>query len=179
MYLSSHILGFFNRAYLIFKNLEIKSLQLDTLGYLLSDHALVLFSFSEFESVYIESCSLYASNNRDTWGLISQSLEIQSFSSVIDFFEFSERLERSIQHISIEANYLKLNFLNLSLPELLKFSLTDKFGKSLQILSYASGFISDNRDLSIFDTVDAVGSIKKMISQLKSFKVSKSDNIHK
>lgn len=176
-YISSHVLGLFTRAYRIFKTLEIKSLQLDTLGYLLSDHALELFSFPECESMYIESSSLYASNNRDTWGLISQSLEDQSFSSVIDFYEFSEKLEKSIQHVAIETNFIKLNIIKLSIPDLLKLSTSDKITRSLELISSTSGCISDNRDLKIFDTIDATGNLKKVLNQLKKFKVRELEKI--
>lgn len=172
MYNVFYFVGFFNRAYRNFKNLEIKCLQLDTLGYLLFDHALNLFSLSECETMYVESSSLYSSNRRDTWNLLCQSLENQSFSSVLDFYDFSDRLEKSMQHLSVEANHIKLNILNLSLQDLINYATTDKFSKTIEVLSFASENISDNRDLSIFDTIDAAGNLKAVLKQLNFFKVS-------
>lgn len=168
---NSYYLGMFSRAYKNFKSLEIKCLQLDTLGYLLSDCALSLFAFSEYDSFYNESSSLYDSNRRDTYGLICQSLENQSFISVIDFYDFFNRLERSIQHISIETNLLKLSIVKTPLCKLLKLLASERTEKSLKILAYAWGNITDNRDFNIFETIDPSRNLKKLLDSLLIFKV--------
>ena len=64
------------------------------------DHSLNLFALTECEILCSESMQLYSSNRRDTWGLLCQSLENQAFISVIDFYDFYNRLEKSVQHIS-------------------------------------------------------------------------------
>lgn len=165
------MLGNFNRSYKIFKSLEIKCLQLDTLGYLISDHALNFLAFAEYEAIYTESSSLYGSNRRDTWGLICQSLENQSYVSALDFCDFYNRLERSIQHICIETNYIKMNIAKLQLNNLIAFFTSDKIAKSLKTLYYASGTIADNRDYKIFDTIDATGNLKENIKKMSDFVV--------
>ena len=165
-------LGQFYRAFRTFKHLEIKCLQLDTLGYLIFDHALNLFAFSECESLCTESIQLYSSNRHDTWGLLCQSLENQSFISVIDFYDFYNRLERSIQNISTETNFIKMKIFKLNFQELMDFMSSDRALKSLNTLYYSFGSTFDNRDTSIFDTVDASGNLKNCLLNLNFFNVS-------
>lgn len=137
----------------------------------MSDHALNLFAFSECEILCSESIQLYSSNRRDTWGLLCQSLENQSFTSVVDFYDFYNRLEKSVQHISIENNFIKMKISKLGIKELTAFAASDRALKSLKVLSYSSGITFDNRDTSIFDTVDAAGNLKKCILNLNYFNV--------
>ena len=164
-------LGRFNCSHKLFKNLEIKCLQLDTLGYLISDNALNFLALAECESFCNESSSLYGSNRRDTWALICQSLENQSFISALDFCEFYNRLERSIQHICTETNYVKINILKLPLNDLIRIFSSERMTKSLKILSYSSEKYIDNRDYKIFDTIDVTGNLKNNIKNLSEFKV--------
>lgn len=141
------------------------------MGYLISDHALNFLALTECESFCNESSSLYGSNRRDTWTLICQSLENQSFVSALDFCEFYNRLERSIQHICSETNYVKLNILKLALNDLIKSFSSERMMKCLKILSYASEQHFDNRDYKIFETIDVTGNLKNIIKSLSGFKV--------
>lgn len=136
------------------------------------DHALNLFAFQESESLCSAAYQLYFSNRRDTWGLLCQSLENQSFISVIDFYDFYNRLERSVQNISAETNFIKLKILKLDFNELKTFLTSDRAVLSLKILSYSFCSTFDNRDSSIFDTVDASGNLKCSILNLNYFNVS-------
>ena len=167
-----NFLGQFDRAYKTFKHLEIKCLQLDTLGYLILDHALNLFAFSEYELLCSESMQLYSSNRRDTWGLLCQSLENQSFTSVVDFYDFYNRLERSVQNIANETNFIKMKIVKLGLNDLMNFVASDRASKSLNILSYSFSATVDNRDTSIFDSVDATGNLKNCLLNLNYFNVN-------
>ena len=142
------------------------------MGYLISDHALNFLAVSECESICKESSSLYGSNSRDTWTLICQSIENQSFISALDFCEFYDRLDKSIQHICYETNYIELNIIKLSFNDLIDFFSSDRIAKSLKILSLASESFSDNRDFKIFDTIDATGKLKDNIKNLNEFKVN-------
>ena len=135
------------------------------------DNALALFALEECESLLIESSCLYDSNRRDTWELLCQSLENQTFSSVINFHDFYDRLERSIQHISVEMNYIKFHILKMSFDDLIKFLSSDRTAKSLKIMLYSNNNFVDNRDLGIFDTIDASGNVKKLLDKLNQFKV--------
>ena len=137
----------------------------------MSDHALNFLAIAECESLCMESSSLYGSNRRDTWDLICQSLENQSYISALDFCDFYNRLERSIQHICIEANYIKMNIAKLPLNEIIPFFTSDKIAKSLKTLHYASGIIADNRDYKIFDSIDPTGNLKENIKNLSDFVV--------
>lgn len=141
------------------------------MGYLILDHALNLFAFSDCESLCAESAQLYSSNRRDTWGLLCQSLENQAFTSVIDFYDFYNQLERSIQNIATETNFIKMNICKLNFSELLDFASSDRALKAFNILSYSFGSTFDNRDVSIFDTVDATGNLKQCLMSLNFFKV--------
>jgi hypothetical protein len=138
----------------------------------MSDHALNFLSIAECESLCTESSSLYESNRRDTWALICQSLENQSYISALDFCDFYNRLERSIQHICIETNFIKTNVAKLPLNDLISFFTSDKITKSLKILSYAPGLIADNRDYKIFDTIDVTGNLKESIENMNEFVVT-------
>lgn len=163
--------GCFNRSYKIFKNLEIKCVQLDTLGYLISDHALSFLALTECDSFCSDSLSLYNSNRRDTWGLICQSLENQSFTSALDFCEFYNRLEKSIQHICVETIFVKMNIVKSPLNDLINMFSSERMMKSLKVLSYATECFKDNRDYKIFDSIDATGNLSDNIRNLNEFKV--------
>jgi hypothetical protein len=169
--INSKFLGLIHSAYRNFKSLDIKSLQLDTLGYLILDHSLNLGELSVFESVYNESSALYASNIRDTWGFLCQSIEDQSFESAIDFHSFYIRLETSIQNISTETSKLKLNIAKLSNCELINFCCSSKCDRTLKVLSFAFGKIFDNRDMNIFDTIDPSGNLKGILLNLCNFDI--------
>ena len=105
-------------------------------------------------------------------GLLCQSLENQSFISVIDFYDFYNRLERSIQNISTETNFIKMKIFKLNFQELMDFMSSDRALKSLNTLYYSFGSTFDNRDTSIFDTVDASGNLKNCLLNLNFFNVS-------
>jgi hypothetical protein len=166
------ILGQFGPAFKYFKGLDIKCIQIDTLGYLLSDSVISMLALSECESIYSESNSLYMSNRRETWGLICQSIENNFFSSAIDFYDFFCRLESSVQFASNELMMLKYNFIKLSLPAFTDYIFSPRFKKACKILEKVSSSFVDNRDFSIFDTVDPTGRLKSMTDDFATFSVS-------
>lgn len=151
-----------------FDKLEIKCMQLDTLGYLMSDLAPIFLNFKSCKEVCRNSFNLYSSNRRDTWNLISQSLDNSSFISVLDFCEFSLRLENSLQYLSTDVLSLKTAILSTPIKDL---DLSDEAIKNCvaHLMKQQDRKIADNRDTKIFDSIDPCGHLTTLVRRLISF----------
>ena len=151
----------------IFDQLEIKCLQLDTLGYLITELAPLFADFDSIKSICKSAQSLYESNNRDTWNLISQSLDNGSIISVLDFCEFSARLERSLQSVAFDVANVKSLIMKTPLSSLAKDSATvstlDRLRKAM------SQELVDNRDFKVFNSIDACGNMLEFVKRFTFF----------
>ncbi len=156
----------------IIEQLEIKCLQLDTLGYLITELAPVFLDFSAIKSFFKEAQSLYESNNRETWNLISQSLDNGAIVSVLDFYEFSNRLERSLQSAAFDAANLNSLLMIQSRSSLIQDSSVQAIVERLQ--KALSLNLLDNRDFKVFNSIDACGNLLKLV---KNFAVFETNNV--
>lgn len=81
----------------IFKSLDIKSIQMDILGYLVFDW----ISVTSYPKHVIENCismlSIYSSNEKDTPTMLAKAFQNGSFSQTADFVDFYIRLSNSLQ----------------------------------------------------------------------------------
>lgn len=155
----------------IFDILEIKCMQLDTLGYLMSEIAPVFLQLEYCKQFCKNSYNLYLSNRRDTWNLISQSLDSSSFISVLDFYEFSLRLENSLQYLSTDVLALKTAILSNPVKDL---NLSDKSIQSsvTRLQKQQNQKYVDNRDFKIFYSIDPCGRLAKLVALLTGFKLN-------
>lgn len=144
-----------------FKALDIKQLQIDTLSYVLSDH-LIELGDPHADVFFQESYLIYDDSRTSSWSLLAEAFSRESYHNVVEFYEFSRRLEYSIQAVacicgSIRFELLNRNFeiisdylMNLKPEELL---LDEEFIKNL----------ADNRDRDVFDFCDHSGRAKELL----------------
>jgi len=83
----------------VFRHLDIKQIQVDSLSYLISDHLLNLGNVNDCEVFFHESFFLYDDNRTQTLAGIGESCIKQLYSRIPEFYELFIRLEHSIQSV--------------------------------------------------------------------------------
>lgn len=105
----------------LFKDLDIKQIQLDTLSYLVSDHLISLINLENSDLFFHESFFVYEDSRTQSWNLICESLLRDNYTNIAEFFEFSQKLEHSIQAVSCIVNTIRLELLTKSLNDVFSY----------------------------------------------------------
>ena len=105
----------------LFKDLDIKQIQLDTLSFLISDHLLNLVNLEHSDMFFHESFFIYEDSRTQSWNLICESLMRDNYSTISEFFEFSRKLEHSIQAVSCIVNTIRLELLTKSFNDVFSY----------------------------------------------------------
>ncbi|RUS28495.1 N-acetyltransferase B complex non catalytic subunit-domain-containing protein, partial [Jimgerdemannia flammicorona] len=152
------ILGVFNRALDIYKTMDIKHVQHDTLSHYLTDRSHTLGFFDQAREMLSESLAIYRSNDVETPEMVVKAYQFATFSKIQEFIEFRTRLENSLQHALVNITILRL--------ETLKQSFTVKnalqFYQELDVaeIKYDDEYLktrSDNRDFSVMLSCNPAG----------------------
>lgn len=146
----------------IFRSLDIKQLQLDTLAYLISDHLIELGDLEHAEIFLHESFFIYDENRTQSWSLIAEAISRSSYANVPEFFEFARRLEYSIQAVACICGTIRHELLTRDLQTLSNYL----EGLKSEELIFDDDFmknLSDNRDRDIIEFVDPAGVVKKVL----------------
>lgn len=151
----------------IFEQLEIKCLQLDTLGYLITELGPLFANLDKAKSTCNAAFALYDSNTRDTWNLILQSLDNGSIISVLDFCEFSNRLEHSLQAEAFDCAYLESLLLTVDAPSLANDPVCTTILERIRKKAFNSSI--DNRDFRVYNSIDACGNLLNLAKRLVIF----------
>jgi hypothetical protein len=147
----------------MFRLLDVKCLQLDTLGYLIIDHIIYSANFEQCREIIQESLSFYNNAARDGWCFVEKALDEGNITAFIDIYDLSQRLECSLQRFATSGQNIRLVLLESSAVDALS-------GIQKQIhsaSSYPSKF-SDNRDRKILRTIDPAGSLERLVNGLES-----------
>lgn len=153
----------------LFRSLEIKQLQLDTLAYLISDHLLELGDFEHAELFFHESFYIYDENRTQSWSLIAEAFSRGSYSNVPEFYEFARRLEYSMQAVACICGTIRTELMTKDL-EMIASYLEGLKSDELLFDSEFMANLSDNRDRDVVDFVDHVGVIRvKVLNKLPTF----------
>jgi hypothetical protein len=153
----------------LFRSLDVKQLQLDTLAYIISDHLLELGDLEHAELFFHESFFIYDENRTQSWSLIAEAFSRGSFSNVPEFYEFARRLEYSLQAVACICGTIRTELLTKDLEVVASYL----EGLKPDDLLFGDEFmlnLSDNRDRDVMDFVDHAGVVKsKILNQLPTF----------
>lgn len=145
-------LGVSKAAHRIYELLDIKHMQLDSLGYLQCWPLLLTGQYQLASQLYDTTIKFFTSNHKDSADHLAFSYKFGSFLKISEFVEFRDRLNNSL-HNSLVAVEKKL----------LEIFHTSSFQKTLAVATQVemvakekvdwSRFV-DNRDFSVYWTAD-------------------------
>ncbi|KAJ1539937.1 N-alpha-acetyltransferase 25, NatB auxiliary subunit, partial [Cladochytrium tenue] len=92
-----HVFGAYHRIAEVVASLEIKNIMNDSVSYVFSDDIEYVAPFDQALATFLRGLTIYSSNTRETPEMIIQAFKFASFSKILDFLDFEERLERSLQ----------------------------------------------------------------------------------
>ena len=155
----------------IFRTLDIKQIQLDTLAYLLSDHLLDLGDLTHAEAFFHEAFFIYDDNRSNSWSLLADAFGRGAYAQVPELYRFAQRLEHSIQAVACILGTIRIELLRPKQTlEQLGAYLT---GLRADELLFEDKFIPelcDNRDRSVVDFCDVAGTVReRLLDSLHSF----------
>lgn len=98
--------GYLWRAVQLQKELKLKNIQLDTLGYLTSHDRLSL-SHLDLAEEWLRQCDIYEANRRETADMTVLSFQQGTYMQAISFFELKQRLQTSISRLLNEVEQMR------------------------------------------------------------------------
>lgn len=146
----------------LFRSLNIKQLQLDTLAFLISDHILELGDLQHAETFFHESFYIYDENRMSSWSLIAETLSRGSYANAPEFYEFARRLEYSMQAVACICGTIKTEMITKDVEDIS----TYLAGLKAEELIFDAKFIknlSDNRDRDVLEFADHGGSVRRRL----------------
>lgn len=150
-----HILGCTLGAHKIYEALDIKHVQLDSMGYLHCAHLANSGVPSISKPLYDQTLKFFTQSYKDSLEYLAMSYKFGSFSKLQEFMDFREKLSNSLHYslISVEALLLEITCLNgtHSLNEQQLANM--KIGPSEDRTKYHE--LCDNRDLDVIVRWDA------------------------
>ncbi|KAI9304004.1 N-acetyltransferase B complex non catalytic subunit-domain-containing protein [Cunninghamella echinulata] len=153
-------LGVYSRTFAIYKTMDIKQIQFDTMLHYYTDRLISLGCFNDLESYFYESLSIYRSNDVETPDMQVQAYKFGTFSKIQEFNEFRSRLDTSLQKSITKAELVRINALNATFQakygvqhfqelDTSIYKLDDNYMKSL----------SDNRDFKVMMNCNPKGQL--------------------
>lgn len=101
--------------------------------------------------------------------MIDQALNDSSFIAVLDFCDFSGRLENSMQSLACTTSTIRLRLMEASFGDFVSY--LETVSVDLAIESFLDK-IRDNRDFSIMTTIDPSGTVQSLMLSLGRFEVN-------
>lgn len=100
-----HILGCALGAHKIYVSLDVKHVQLDSLGYLHCGHLPITGIISLAKPIYDQTLKFFTASYKDSLEYLAMSYKFGSFSKLQEFMDFRERLSNSLHYsmVSVEA----------------------------------------------------------------------------
>ncbi|KAI8138978.1 N-acetyltransferase B complex non catalytic subunit-domain-containing protein [Fennellomyces sp. T-0311] len=167
------ILGVSNRPIQIFRTMDIKQVQLDTMVHYFTDRFISLGSLSDVEDVLLESLMIYKSNQVETPEMIVKAYQYGTFSKIQEFIEFRSRLDSSLQQAitNVELTRIEANASSFQV----KYAVQYFQDLDVSKIKYDDAFIaeqSDNRDFKVFMNCNS----EEQSKGEERFKLTKSTN---
>ncbi|KAI8336826.1 N-acetyltransferase B complex non catalytic subunit-domain-containing protein [Chlamydoabsidia padenii] len=144
------VLGVSSRALAIYKTMDIKQIQFDTMLHYFTDRLVSLGCVNELESHLYESMMIYKSNDVETPDMQVQAYKFGTFSKIQEFIEFRSRLDNSMQHSISRLELLRIDALNSSFQA--KYAVQHFQELDVPMLKLDDDYInsrSDNRDFKV------------------------------
>lgn len=144
-----HILGCTLGAHKIYDSLDIKHVQLDSMGYLHCAHLPSTGIVTLAKPIYDQTLKFFTASYKDSLEYLAMSYKFGSFSKLQEFMDFRERLSNSLHYsmISVEALLQEIIYLNGSYQQnYLQFQ-NMKIEPNEDRIDYSQ--LNDNRDLNV------------------------------
>ncbi|CAH1802298.1 unnamed protein product [Owenia fusiformis] len=159
--------GAFGPCPCLYDSMDIKYIQNDTLGYIVSNHVTRLGHMQSALAMFSTMLRFFSSNFKDTSEYIIGSYKYGSFSKIHEFTKFREKLEKSLQYACAKVErslvILALDTINSKNAS----EVLDALGLDVSLLSEPAVEIDtlcDNRDFDTMITWDPEG---KQLSELE------------
>lgn len=144
-----HILGCALGAHKIYASLDVKHVQLDSLGYLHCARLPITGIISLAKPIYDQTLKFFTASYKDSLEYLAMTYKFGSFSKLEEFMDFRERLSNSLHYamISVEALLQEIVCFNgTSQQNLLQFQ-SMKIEPTEERIKYEE--LMDNRDLDV------------------------------
>lgn len=144
-----HILGCTLGAHKIYDSLDIKHIQLDSMGYLHCAHLPLTGISSLSKPIYDQTLKFFTASYKDSLEYLAMSYKFGSFSKLQEFMDFRERLSNSLHYsmISVEALLQEILHFNGSYQQNYQQFQNMKIEPNEDRIDYDQ--LSDNRDLNV------------------------------
>lgn len=158
-----HRLGLLDAAHRTYESLDIKHIQLDSLGYL---HCAQLCSGGlpgPTKHLFDQTLNFFINDHQNSVEFLKTSYNFGSFSKLIEFLDFRDRLSNSLHFtlISVEALLLEMVCFSGTLAQNLSAYRLMRIKPQEDRIKWDE--LSDNRDLTIFVTWDPVVDYTKVL----------------
>lgn len=157
-----HRLGLVEAAHRAYQSLDIKHIQLDSLGYLHCSH-LCNGGFPEYAKQIFDQTLNFINDHQNSVEFLKTSYNFGSFSKLIEFLDFRDRLSNSLHFtlISVEALLLEIVCFSGTLAQNLSAYRLMRVKPHEDRIKWDK--LSDNRDLTIFVNWDPVVDYSKVL----------------
>lgn len=144
-----HILGCSLGAHKIYSSLDVKHVQLDSLGYLHCGHLPITGIISMAKPIYDQTLKFFTASYKDSLEYLAMSYKFGSFSKLQEFMDFRERLSNSLHYsmISVEALIQEIVCFNGSVQQNLLQLHNMRIESNEDPIKYDE--LMDNRDLDV------------------------------
>ncbi|KAG2212015.1 hypothetical protein INT46_001275 [Mucor plumbeus] len=145
------MIGVYKRPFEIYRTMEIKQIQFDTMLHYFTDRFASLGCVDQLETLLHDGLSIYKSNEVETPEMLVKAYQYGTFSKIQEFIEFRRRLDTSLQHAISRIEILRLDYVHSSFQT--KYAVQFFQEQDVSELAYNDAFIaarSDNRDFKVF-----------------------------
>ncbi|KAI8880386.1 TPR-like protein, partial [Backusella circina FSU 941] len=144
------LLGVYLRPFEIYRTMEIKQIQFDTMVHYFSDRFTSLGCSSDLKSVFHEALSIYKSNGVETPEMLVKAYQYGTYSKIQEFIEFRRRLDTSLQQTITKIELMRLESIHSSFQA--KYAVQFFQERDMMDIKYDDTYIeacSDNRDFKV------------------------------
>ncbi|CAG8502005.1 8272_t:CDS:10 [Acaulospora morrowiae] len=108
------IVGIFYRQADLYKSMDFKHVQQDTMSHYIVARSFSSGSFEEAIQACYDTQSIYNNNQSETPEMVVQAYKFATFSKIQEFIAFYKELENSIQRALVDREIIRLEFLTAS-----------------------------------------------------------------
>ncbi|KXJ73627.1 hypothetical protein RP20_CCG015361 [Aedes albopictus] len=158
-----HRLGLVEAAHRAYESLDIKHIQLDSLGYLHCSHLCNGGFPALAKQIFDQTLNFFINDHQNSVEFLKTSYNFGSFSKLVEFLDFRDRLSNSLQFtlISVEALLLEMVCFSGTLAQNLAAYRLMRIKPQEDRIKWDE--MSDNRDLTIFVHWDPVVDYSKVL----------------
>ncbi|ORX87429.1 TPR-like protein [Basidiobolus meristosporus CBS 931.73] len=144
------ILGVFQRSLELYKSMDIKHIQLDTLSHMIVESGADLGFSEDLVGVIYESLGIYSSNTTETPEMIVQAYKYGTYSKIEEFIDFRRRLEDSLQRHLLDRGLVQEELAGLTSLDHLRNYFNDFDVTALKHDDKFCDSLCDNRDYEAY-----------------------------